>query len=256
MRTPRTALAVAVLAALGLSVSAACGGGGSTADPDADPSGGGDGGAGGDGGPADPDAAPPTSGLVLAYEGEPAFPATLGGPYEIALSRLVRLELRDVRIIGDAAPGDARTSRAQIWLAWGCEEDEGEVEEGEGECEGSAPRRFSFPDAPEGIYSSLLARLHLFRYEGQATTDLRRDLTVEEEPEGVDVTIPLPDVPLGPGDVVEIVIGVALDDPVLAVDWSTVAPDGSGILLVDEGSPQIDSIIAAAAAAFRFSGAR
>jgi hypothetical protein len=255
MRTSRPALAVAVLAALGLSVSAACGGGGSTTNADADP-GGGDGGAAGDGGSADPDAAPPTSGLVLAYEGEPAFPATLGGPYEIALSRSVRLDLRDVRIIGDAAPGDARTSRAQIWLAWGCEEGDGGVEEGEGECEGSAPRRFSFPDAPEGIYSSLLARLHLFRYEGQATTDQRREFTVEEEPEGVDVTIPLPDVPLGPGEVVEIVIGVALDDPVLAVDWGAVAPDGSGILLVNEGSSQIDSVIAAAAAAFRFSGTR
>lgn len=245
----RRSLAIKVLWALALSAGA-CGGGSS---PDADAGLGEDGGKDRDAAPGEVDAQPLTSGLILTYEPEPAFPVTIGGTYQVELSRSVRLELRDVRIIGDSASGDPRTSREEIELAWGCEKEE---EEGEDECEpGTAPTRFEFPEAPEGIYSSLLARFHEFRYEGQATTDVTRDFTVEEELENVDLTIPLPDIALG-RDVIEIVITVDLDDPMLAVDWGMVEPDGSGILLVNEASPQIDSIIEEAAEAFRFSGVR
>jgi len=215
-----------------------CGVGGSGSNPPAvDAAPGTDG-----GGPGAPDGSLlPNGGLLVTFVPDPRFPADLGGPSSAFLGKRARLKLRELRVIGDAAPGDERTFHDPVDLDWRCEELECE-EEG-CECEpGGHPVDCAFPDAPDGIYSSVLARLESYEYRGTATTDIQRDFTITDLPTGMDLTIPLSDVPLSAGGTKVITIAVDVASPVLAVDWSTVTPDGTGVLVVDGASPQIGAV--------------
>ena len=60
-----------------------------------------------DGGGSGPDAPIGSAGLVLEFRGVPTLPASLGGDFDAELEE-VRLDLENVRAVGDAAPGDER----------------------------------------------------------------------------------------------------------------------------------------------------
>jgi hypothetical protein len=113
-------------------LAAACGDGSDVGDAGVD------GAVGGDAGQSDASDVP-TGGLIFELVAVPALPEVTAD----LLVDEVRLELRDVRAIGDSAPGDARTSIASLSLEW---------------RPGDEPRRLAFPLAPPGIYSSLQAR--------------------------------------------------------------------------------------------------
>lgn len=109
-----------------------------------------DGGPRADASPGDADA--PVGGgggLTFEFRTAPVLPTVTA---DLSVDE-IRLELRDVRAIGDSAPGDSRTSRSRLTLEWKLE---------------AEPAPLVFDLAPPGIYSNFEARL------GAATTEEER----------------------------------------------------------------------------------
>ena len=102
-----------------LACAAGCGVGGDGTPPAADAEPG-----SGDGAPVvdGADGSLPTSGLLVRFEPDPALPASLGGATSFELGKRAFFDLREIRVIGDAAPGDERTYRDEQHLDWRCEE--------------------------------------------------------------------------------------------------------------------------------------
>lgn len=183
----------------------------------------GDGGDDGDGGPSE-------GGLVFTFVTEPAMPADLGSNVVV---EDVHLRLREVRAIGDAAPGDDRTSVAQLMLRW------------EGE---QSPDPLAFMDAPAGIYSRLELRLDAagedfaYRIEGHAEVGgMEVEFEIEDDVT-IPLSIPLSGVELVAGTSAYVTIAVNLEALVGDIDWSSVTPDAEGKLVVGPGDPQIDLV--------------
>jgi len=213
---------VAVLAAA-CSVSS-----GSRADSGPDP--------GDDGGGPGPDAPPGAAGLVLEFRGVPSLTANLGGDFGAELER-VQIDLENVRAVGDAAPGDERTTRDSLRLEWWGGDDDGE------EAPNNDPVLVTFSQAPPGLYSNVYAELKHYRLEGHVETDAERDFRIDDEPPGeFALAIPLGGVTLEAGDVRQVVIDVSCGAAVLAAPWDEITPDGEGDLRLDKDSSQIGGI--------------
>lgn len=77
-------------------------------------------------------------GLVVPFTTKSPLPGPVGRDITVsrALFRVARL-----RVIGDAGPGDTRTSRDQLVLDWNA---------------GTRPAAIEFADAPSGLYSKVL----------------------------------------------------------------------------------------------------
>lgn len=179
---------------------------------------------------ASPDAseAPAGAGLSFRFESEPRLSGDgeIGGEYD-AVIREVELILTDVRAIGDAAPGDERTSRERLELSWAG----GEVEE------------LGFPQAPPGIYSQLLGEIDAYEITGTLEIDDReRSFRIAEQGAGLMVSLGLDGLALEPGMDRRVDIEVDLRKAVRAVDWSQVPEDGQGWLHVDQASDMIDEV--------------
>jgi hypothetical protein len=104
---------------------------------------------------AEPDAAMPPdappdlgAGLHVTWSTSPTIPGTTGN-YTVS-SMIFRVD--SLSVIGDAGPGDPRTSKNLFELQWG--------------DAGLHPDTIDFPDAPTGVYSqvTLLADGHLIDY--------------------------------------------------------------------------------------------
>jgi hypothetical protein len=189
------------------------------------------------GGPPDAggDAPPGTAGLVFAWSAQPALPGAASE--DIAVSA-ASFQLRDVRALGDAAPGDGRTSRASVDVTW---------------LDGDGPAPLRFDQAPPGLYSRLELRLG-----GDSPYWMRGE--VEQELEGGDdeegeevwvpweirddgditVTVPL-DVAVAVGGVQEVTIGVDVGDLARRIDWERV-PLRGGVRVVDAADPQMPAL--------------
>ncbi len=84
----------------------------------------------------DPDAAD-KSGLHVTWSTAPVVPGPVG--LTASISRL-ELHVSSVRVIGDAGPGDTRTSKDSVDLKW---------------KDGESPSDILFKEAPAGLYSSV-----------------------------------------------------------------------------------------------------
>jgi hypothetical protein len=132
----------------------------SGADPDADPN--------------DPDAMfNPTSGLVFRFRARPELPTEPDGEYRIEITKAV-FELQNVRAVGDAAPGDERTTRPTMLLDLAQDEVD-----------------LSFPDAPPGVYSFLIAETVTYSIEGTVTFGEGEDETQFEIEDDLSMSITL-----------------------------------------------------------------
>lgn len=192
---------------------------------------------GDDGGGPGPDAPVGASGLVLEFRGVPPLTAILGGDFEAELDR-VRIDLESVRAIGDAAPGDERTTRDELRLEWRGGEDDGEGAEND-------PVLVSFNEAPPGLYSHILAQVTHYRLEGQVELELdgEHDFDIDDTPDSpLALTIQLGGVTLEAGETRQITIDVSCGAAVLDTPWDEVTPDGEGDLNVNDDSPQIGPI--------------
>jgi hypothetical protein len=92
--------------------------------------------------PDGPDASVTSSALKLAWSSQPdSIPGTATDKITITSASF---SLDNLRIVGDAGPGDPRTSLDQLTLGWSGE---------------SAPTTQTFPDAPAGLYSRVVFEL-------------------------------------------------------------------------------------------------
>lgn len=226
---------VAVLAAA-CSVSS-----GSRADSGPDP--------GDDGGGPGPDAPPGASGLVLEFRGVPALTAPITGDFPGELSE-VRIDLENVRAVGDAAPGDERTTRDELRLEWwGI----GDDDDGGGDAANNDPVVVTFSNAPPGLYSNVFAELTDYRLQGKVelAPDEDHDFEIDDSP-SLAISIPLGGVTLEAGETRRVSIDVSCGALVMETRWDEVTPDGEGKLRVDSGSPQIGSIREAMQEAFSY----
>ncbi len=188
--------------------------------------------------PGDDDAPGPDAagdqGLVIRWSTTPAVPGTAPA----ATVSVLELELSSVRALGDAAPGDARTSAADIALAW---------------SDGRTTAPLAFPAAPTGLYASIELGT------GGDDEDLHVEGTVvvsgttytyrvdDETP--LSVTLPV-DAVVEPGARTEIGVELDLAAVLAAVPFDQIEPDG-GELRIEAGDPEMAAVRAALASAFR-----
>jgi len=202
-----------------------------------------------DGGGSTPDAAVGSSGLVLELRGVPALSAELGGDFSPVLKE-VRIDLENVRAVGDAAPGDERTSRDELRLEW-----KGESDDDGGEEADNAPVVVTFDQAPPGLYSNVFAEVKSYRLRGEVepAEDTERDFEIDDQPSSLAISIPLGGVTLEVGETRRVIIEVSCADAVLDVPWDQVAEE-EGSLVVDSESAFIGAVHDAMQAAFSYQG--
>lgn len=186
---------------------------------------------GDDDGPG-PDAAG-AQGLQINWSTTPTVPGSAGAAQIVS----VELDLSSLRALGDAAPGDARTTATSVELDWSA---------------GTVPAPIAFPAAPAGLYASLELG------SGGEDEHLRLDGTVEvrsetytyriedEAPLSVSLAV---DAMVVPGARTE--IGVVLDVAAVlaAVPFDQLEPDGDELRL-EAGDPEMAAVRAALASAF------
>ena len=96
---------------------------------------------------------------MLEFRGVPALERRWAVPH--ARLEEVRLDLENVRAVGDAAPGDSRTSRVDsLRLEWWGGDDDGRRPQNE-------PVVVTFDQAPPGLYSNVVAELSAYRMQGR-----------------------------------------------------------------------------------------
>lgn len=203
-----------------------------------------------DGGGSNPDAAVGSAGLVLELRGVPALNAELGGDFSPVLKE-VRIVLENVRAVGDAAPGDERTSRDELQLEW-----KGEGDDDGGEEPDNEPVIVTFDQAPPGLYSNVFAEVKSFRLRGEVepVAETERDFEITDEPSTeLAISIPLGGVVLEAGESRRVVIDVSCGAAVLDVPWDQVV-EQDGKLVVGAGSPYIGAVHDAMRAAFSYQG--
>ncbi len=175
------------------------------------------------------DASESGMGLAFLFHSEPSLAdgGEVGGDFDAAIEA-ARFALEDVRAIGDAAPGDDRTSTPEFVLDWD-REDDGES--------------LHFPQAPPGMYSQLLGEVVSYQLVGTVTVeDMEKPFLIVETTTSIEFALGLDELQLEPRMGVEIPVEVELDEIVREIRWSDVPEDGEGVLRVDETAPEIDSV--------------
>jgi hypothetical protein len=199
-----------------------------------------------DGGGPGPDAPEGAAGLVLEFHGVPTLTADLDGEFRAQLEQ-VRIDLENVRAVGDAAPGDERTTREELRLEWrGADDDDPDEND---------PVVVSFNEAPPGLYSNVYAELISYRLQGTVeVADNERDFEIVDQPGSpLAISIPLGGVTLEAGETRHLFIEVSCAAAVVDTPWDQVSEE-DGELLVDHESPQIDGVRDDMEAAFSFEG--
>jgi hypothetical protein len=158
-------------------------------------------------------------GFVIAWSAKPpVWPAQLD--HDITLER-AELAVDSLRILGDAAPGDPRTTSGEFTLRW----------DGEGE-----PAELELADAPGGLYSqlSLLVDGHVagpsIEVRGHAIVDnVDREFTIADD-SPFSVTLDL-DTTLTPPETVHIALGLDFARAVEALDFTEFEEVGNRLQL-------------------------
>jgi hypothetical protein len=176
-----------------------------------------------------PDGAGPP-GLHVTWASEPAsFPASIEDWLTVDS---VELTLDSLKVIGDAGPGDPRTTKAVFQLRW------------DGDHE---PQPIDFAEAPPGLYSKLALQLdgHLIlpslEIKGQvniAGTWLGYEV---EDRNAVAVSLDC-DRMLQPGGSTTIAVKLRLHDALTSIDWDSVSIH-DGELEVETGNSQLDEFV-------------
>jgi hypothetical protein len=169
-------------------------------------------------------------GLHLRLRATPSLPASLGGDHDVTVDQLA-LVLDDLRLVGDAAPGDARTRIERAELEW----------------PGDDVRTFRFPEAPPGVYAYVLATIDRFRFAGEVTLEGEEregedhEYELEDEQASLALSIALPDLVLEPGGerTIDLIVDVAA--VVGPIDWSA-APTEEDEIELEDDHPIMDGV--------------
>ncbi len=173
-------------------------------------------------------------GLVVAFVPKDPLPADAGGSFDAVVER-VTIAFRDFRAIGDAAPGDSRTTVPELNLDF---------------RKDRTPPDVRFPDAPPGLYSGLDGRVVRLEVRGTVVVEgVTRQYELEDKTP-LDVAIPLEGVSVEPGR--ETRVRVELESRILVqnLDWSGIEPDEEGKLEMESDDPQIAGVRDALLSAF------
>jgi hypothetical protein len=161
------------------------------------------------------DASPPTGdgsnvgdqGLEVTWSSATPIPGNVTS--DVTVSSLL-FRIANLRVIGDAGPGDSRTSVDSIEVAW---------------SQGTTPVPVTFADAPTGLYSHLVfladGNLIDYSYELKGTAKVDGNVT----PFVIHDRSPLPvsldtNATLDPNQETSLAIDVGLDQALQTVDWS------------------------------------
>jgi hypothetical protein len=179
-----------------------------------------------DGPDAGDDATMEGSGLVLAFTSEPNVGGSVDGDYDAVLGE-VEIRLEDVRVIGDAALGDERTSVGALELEW----------------ESKDTIYVRFPQAPPGMYSQLLGDVVSYEISGTIEIDGEsKSFTIGEEEANFGFSEGLSNVNLEPSAALELPVRVDIAKVIREINWRDVGEGEEGKLRIGEGSSEIDSV--------------
>lgn len=183
------------------------------------------------------DGNPSGEGLTITFALDTAFPVTTA---DNTIIDRIDMRATSVRAIGDAAPGDARTTRFDYRLRW----------------EGSdRPEPIRFEDAPVGLYSSVDLDLAAdgesvsIEIAGECTRNGSRvDFEIESDA-ALSIAITTNEM-LAPGGAAAIEIAVAIEAAVAVIDWDAQPLDGEGDVVIGDGSAAMTQILAALRTSF------
>lgn len=155
-------------------------------------------------------------GLIVPFTTKSPIPGEVKD--EIAVSRVL-FRLAHLRVIGDAGPGDTRTSQDHFSIEWKA---------------GMAPSPLTFADAPAGLYSKVSIRADgetiADSYEIEGTVMLEGDevafLIRDREPLEISIDT---DVALDPGKTASVSLRLELDSALEDIDFSEL-PTNQGTL--------------------------
>jgi hypothetical protein len=174
-----------------------------------------------------------SGGLTIDLVAQPALDHVAPG---VAIDEL-RLWLRDVRAIGDAAPGDGRTLLTAVVLDYRSDHD---------------PDAIAFPLAPPGLYSEIDAHLGQggdgFELRGTVTVAGRSvELEIRDQTASGTIMIPLGALRVDNGTHVTVTMDLAF---LGAIDWATLAGSDDKIELEGD-NPATQTVLAGILAAFQ-----
>jgi len=160
------------------------------------------------------DAGPDGGGLELVFSAHPELPAVATG---VAIAE-IQLTWRNVRAIGDSAPGDDRTSVAELELKWRPDD---------------PPSALAFPAAPPGLYSRLEASLTRVEIRGSVRLLDGLDHPLEIDLDGsAAIAISLSGLALDAGGRTATIV---LDPAFLGqLDWNAAPRDGDKVVIETE----------------------
>jgi hypothetical protein len=171
------------------------------------------------------------SGLIVEWSSSPSmWPSTTNG---IKLEK-AQFYLGSLRVIGDSAPGDERTTVQDVEMVW----------------EGSTrPSAFEFKGAPTGLYSQI-AILFDRQSSGSGSDDnyiIEGEVNVngtdfefrvkDDRPLQFNVTI---DEMVRPGEMATIPLRINFSAALESVDWDMITPD-DGKLKLEDGDTQMSA---------------
>jgi len=174
------------------------------------------------------DAAPPQAlGLVVAWSAKPSLPGAVSA--ELVVSDAT-FQISSFELIGDAGPGDERTTRSKYLLTWDS---------------GGGPRHDTFPDAPVGMYSKITVNmasgtLGALAYQIHGTWrdgGVTRPFKIEDR-FALRATLDC-DQMLAAAGSTTIPISVELADAISSVDFKHLVVDDDGVLSLITGNPQL-----------------
>ncbi len=176
-------------------------------------------------------------GLVFVFQVQPMLPGQTSPGVTVDS---LELHLRDVRVVGDAAAGDPRVSRADLTMKF---------------LAGQATGELAFPDAPSGMYSRLAARLgglgHSYVIKGRAIANGVSHPFEFEDEDALPLAIDFTPVQVRAGRVATVRIGVDVAAAIAQVDWDRVPFDGEKLKL-EHDDAGIAVVRTALVAAIRF----
>jgi hypothetical protein len=187
----------------------------------------------------DPDGPRPDRGVLVAWKAQPPLPGMLTD--RIAVS-LATFQVSHLQVVGDAGPGDERTTRSRYLVQWSAQ---------------GIPAIESFPDAPAGVYSKITVdtaagNLAPYAYEiegtwrqrragpgpGDAADDPPRPFKIIDV-QGLSAMLDC-DEALPAGGSSTLTIDVALAEAIGAIDFERLGSD-DGALVLAPNDPQMPS---------------
>ena len=173
---------------------------------------------------------------LVAKGGVPQMPTA-----DVEITKVV-LGATQIRAIGDAAPGDMRTTRPSYEFEW---------------RDNLMPIPFTFRNAPPGLYSTVELRVSDSEDSSSAISVLGRarragDLVpfeITSLAASVPITVAV-DTVLPPREIAVATIEVDVAMLIAAIDWDGVPLTGDGRLYVTDGDAPMASVVAALGSAF------